>query len=753
MLWHRAASEADFAREAARWGQQVATRAVVAGGELVLRAGACVCAAFDASELDDAVELAIDLLAEAREEAEELDVAIALALGPIARSGEALEGAVLDRAQLLSNRAAAGELVLDAGAYGELEERLLFARSLKAGRVRGEAVDLAQPYRRDCRSAIYGLPAPALPAGAVFDRRQALAVLQASEPRLLLRTSDRVAALDCIERLRAELSPPLLLPCAPRDGGLQPFSALQVALRRVDLGGALAVPEACEPLLSLRRGGGHDHHTVGEALSGLVEGFPGAWIVLEAVDGVDAASLLAITEVIMDADENGCALLLVLDEGAPIPPQLAMLGDYAELPLEPLSEAQKQRVVAGLLDRDETDDLVRRVAQLAAPGLQDLLVAVRTMLCAGDLIAGPEGVRFRTAPRYATRPIPTEALLRECLAGLPPPARRTLETLCVAPLGSGPSVVQRMAELGAVDAGELRQGLEGLRREGWLDADGRLGALEMPIRNVVQDTMAPARAAELEGVVASHLTAELQSLGPHAFGAAERAVYLRAAGRGGEAANAILDAAEAARHHGFERSAVRLAALAMKRDDSELVKERARDVVAGLDPTATLGGDSEPPMLSERPPPVSLPPSAPPVAHAVGSAIAALSVGDAQAAEDALDGAVVAGWGRSAAQRLTAIAKLAGGDLAAARRALERAYDGNGGGRPDPRHGLTAALVQLQAGDALEAIRLALDALSQARHGRQAAGEAAALHVLSACYRSLGRTREAERIAAAASGA
>jgi hypothetical protein len=111
---------------------------------------------------------------------------------------------------------------------------------------------------------------------------------------------------------------------------------------------------------------------------------------------------------------------------------------------------------------------------------------------------------------------------------------------------------------------------------------------------------------------------------------------------------------------------------------------------------------------------------------------------------------VAAGWGRAGAQRLWSIAQLAKGDLPHAVRVLKQAHVPGGNPGTRSREAIAAALILLEAGECMDAVRSALEALASARRAPEPRGERAALELLAACYQLLDRSPDAERIARAA---
>jgi tetratricopeptide (TPR) repeat protein len=298
-----------------------------------------------------------------------------------------------------------------------------------------------------------------------------------------------------------------------------------------------------------------------------------------------------------------------------------------------------------------------------------------------------------------------------------------------------------------------------LRLEGWLDEHGGLGPLEHAVRSAVRNGMPPARAAELHRFVADVLGTEATLARGASYGHALLAHHLAEGGRELEAADALLNAAQAATDAGFARMAVRLAALALKLDGSAETRQRARRVAGTIDslpppPNALpTGVSSSPPGAPDR---ASSGPASDPKAMAgmaIQSAISAIIRGELDAAEGLIDTAIAAGFGRAGAQRLWSVAQLKRGNVPEAVRSLKHAHVPAGSPGTRSREAIAAALILLQSGESLEAVRAALEALAGARRAHDARGERVALYVLSGCYQALGREADADKIANAAAAA
>jgi len=127
-------------------------------------------------------------------------------------------------------------------------------------------------------------------------------------------------------------------------------------------------------------------------------------------------------------------------------------------------------------------------------------------------------------------------------------------------------------------------------------------------------------------------------------------------------------------------------------------------------------------------------------------AAARIREGDYEGLELAMQRAIAEGGDLGAIGRIRAIAQLARGEVAMARRSLDQALER---GRDDraarARYELAMAWLELKSGEAMEGVRRSLSALACSRELTDARGEAAALKTLAACYRALGRDEEADR--------
>jgi tetratricopeptide (TPR) repeat protein len=771
VLWHRvlppAREEDDQPAAVAAWSRGVAERMHAAGGQVLGTLGSAVAAAFDLPDVADGIDLVLRLLDEAEALASPaggLPVAVGGALGDIELVHDArgerigFSGAVLDRAQMLANRAKAGELVLDAGARDASSSLYLFGRQVGsgAGSLRGQAIDRQQPRREACRSLVRHLrPAPPAPL-----TEEVLAPVRAlleapGVRRVVLRGPPGAGAGAWLAALEREVEPPLVLRLAGVPAALEPLGSLRRALCRCwrSPSAVAAAVEAmgiakadCETLTRLAAGDAvRRTEAVGalqELLSGVAIGGDTPWIVLDPVSGIDPGTLEVLSAVL---DAPGAVALLVarLALDGQMPEALAR-PQSVEVVLPAMRSADARRVAEVVLGDEPGSEVALRVAVLGGDTVLGVEEAARTLVASGDLVYQGHRFEWRVGPRAGVRAIPTEALIDERLGGLAHDAHRVLEAACMAPVGAGQEIIEHVARADGLSSNACRESMERLRLEAFLGERGHPTPTSETLRQVVLQSMPPSRSAELQRFLATALRRESQGR----FASGTVGYCLAEGGQVAEGARALLEAAQAALEAGFTRSAVRLAAAAVQFDPSQDTRASASAISrslsrrvsappqsarsAAMDQAGANGGSA--PELPE--------------ARALGDRmVRAIIQRDFDSAERFIDMAIAEGCDRPAAERIRALALLARGDASAAMQALARSH---GQEEDEPRRAaraaITRALVQMHGGDPGEAVRPALEALAWVRQLRDPRGEAAALHVLAACYRALGRGADAEAI-------
>ncbi len=745
------------------WAEKALAKVRASGGHVLAGIGSTVVCAFDTIELTDAVELARALVDDASRSDGALKVDVGIALGGveevISGGSATYRGAAIDRAQVLANRARAGEVVLDEAALRAASETFLFGRELAAGAVRGQALDPTHPRKQECRRALTQLkPAPIAPSVLPLFESLRVAAAQAGPVRIVVHSQVPSPPLDLIDRLALAAAPSLRLRISRKAGGLQPLGGLELALRRLwpedsELDGA-GLPAALRARLKvLLRGQGVQRAEMVETLCELLKSSSSTagrpWIVLDQLQEVDPATLGVVAEALSTPGLD-FVLFMTLPVDGHVPAAL-LSGNVHQLSIPTLKGTDRRHIAEAMLCLDEGSEVAQRVALLGGDSALGVLEAARTLVSAGDLVLRGRSFGWRTVPRAGNAAVPVEALITERALGLPPDAYRVLEALCVAPPDVSREILEQVLARDGVDRAALGAGLEQLMDEGFVDDGLSLGSADAIIRNAVRNSMPPARAAELHRFVADILRERQKAPG---FGSAQLAYHLAEGGLEADAARALIEAAQSAASCGFGRVALRLLATAVELDGSPEIRKAASSAAKAIE---AAGGPSTSGDSSAKSPAVQAQAKAPQrqrrvsmAEDAIHSAVQALLQKDFEGVERWLDTAVAAGCGRAAAQRILSLAQLARGEAQQASLTLSRAAAADAPAPVLARDALCWALIHVESGDPAHGVRAALSALAKSRRLSDNAGERAALHVLAHCYRLLDRAPDATTIESAA---
>jgi len=758
VLWHRivpaAREELDDPAELVGWSRSVAARLAAIHGTHILGVGGTVAAVFDLTDVAAALDAAIALLNEADEADVPIKITFGAAAGDVTRvAGQPplLTGGAIDRAQLLANRARSGELLLDPAALSLASGRFLFAREAASGvsSLRGHAIDRRYPHRDVCRPSIRHLGEPPIPSGAAA----ALARLRevaadGGQHRLILRGGPEAGAREWIRALAEELRPPLVLWLDGVPDALEPLGSLRLALQR-RFNGAEGIAEvlrqrggskpAALTLASIVEGRAVDRAAVLLALRELLSAFSDAggrpWLVLDPLSAVDPASVDAAVAAAAD-DVGGCLLLGRLSPDKHVPnPVLDEVG-HEELDLPSLTPDDAREVAQAILGKRTERDVTRRVATFGGDNPLGIVETARTLVASGDLVYHHDAFRWRVGPRVAARAIPVESLINERIAALEPTPLRVLEAVCVAPPGTPRELIQEIAHADGVSSRALVEAVEQLRVEALLTREDPWETTSPALRNVVVESMPPARSGELCRFVAAAMKT---ALGPSAeFAKATMGYFMAEGGNEAEGARALIEAGRAASLSGFARAAVRLAANAVQLDGSA----ETRAAATGISRSAR-GSDGH--RSTVPPPQDTVVASLDEVAEEqpedlVESAVRSIMRRDLETADRLIDVAIAEGRDRASAYRMRAIAHLCRGEREAAMELLAASQThGSSDPKARARYLIARTLVLLAGGNVTAALRSALGALADTREARDEHGEVAALRTLAACYDAAGQ--------------
>ncbi len=728
VLWIRCfpptRAEHDSPELVERWLEEIRLRAYTVGGTTLARIGASIAIAFGAHDLEEAIDLALDVLAEAEEGATGgLDAAIGVGMGVVQEADEGALGSAIDRAQLLANRAKAGELVLDQDTREVAQATFLFDRNVGGGAMalRGTAIDRGSPRRATARLSVAYLSKPRVPPGL----REELAAIEELARRedtacIVLRAPSGAGAMGYLDALRDDLKPSLVLELAGVPGALEPLGSFRFALQRAAATGKTPPPELAGLFAAIQEG---EPPPRAELEERLIEGLAAVgrpWILIDPIGLVDVETLRLAARV---ARRTPVFLSIRSAVDASLPAALEGLP-FESFVLPPLRSDEAKAVARTILGDDEADDVVRRVAVLGGDTVLGVEEAARTLVAAGDLVHDGDSFRWRTKPRGGARAIPIDALLQERLTSLEELPMRMLEVVCVSPQGLGASELAYVAEADGLDEGRQGEALSRLKQEALIT--GRHEPSSEHLRQMVVLSMPPGRVAELHRFLADAIAAH----SPGRLAWATVGFCQSEGGQPEDGARAVLEAADAALALEFADGARRLAAAAVQLFPSADTRAAAARISR-----QALSDDDEPRPKGDR---ISL------------RAVHALMQGDVESVERALDMAVAEGRDLAATDRVRAMAFLARGDTASAMAAMARARTASGTNlRSRTRDALTLAWIFLQSGEVEHCVRAALDALAAARRNDDTRGEEAALKTLASAYARVERPEDEATLLAA----
>ncbi|MDD9941413.1 MAG: hypothetical protein OXU20_10275 [Myxococcales bacterium] len=769
VLWQccgfAASAPSSFTQEFLR---AIATGVEIAGGELLMCIGSTVVCTFDAVDCDVAIDLFLRTRQEVADKGQPVQLRAGLAVGDVSpaagRGSQAVTfyGSAIDAAQQLANAAQRTELLVNDDARERASDTFLFTEEHGNRHVRCHPLDLAHPRKRECRTA-----ASRLQAASLADLRTATfsalrrACTDPNTTHVILRTEQAHDPVDWLDRLARELQPPLRLDLHKQAGAMQPLGSLQAALARKlrggggDVLGAQLAASERDILMAIANAKAvtrNDAVSALTALFGAADGRP--WVVADRLHHVDPATLGVLAES-MPGQAGGPLLLLSVYPDAKVPAALAPAGSCVEVSIPAPEAGERVRLAEAALGLPAGDLLARRVASLGEASTLGVLEACRTLVTSGDLVPGRHGFRWRTTPRAGAAGVPVDALLAEQLSGLSPEGYRTLEVLCLSPSSIKTDFTAAVAARDGMSAETLAAALGELSREGLIDGGACLHARERAITSAVRSTMPPSRSAELHRFIADAWSELHETTAGHRFDCALVAHHRAEGGQPEPAAAALLDAAEAAVACGFQRMGMRLSALAVQQSEAPEIRARTQALVRGVEVRGvevcnaaasenTAAGSAEHARPTGSPRPASAPADV--ATQAVRAARRAIVERDCDAAERLLDTAVAAGWDPVAAERLRAVAQMAREDLELATQTIQRSHAHARGPGARAREAVAWSMLQLQSGEVLAAVRSAMAALSICRRQRDERGEAAALCMLSACYRALGDPARAARL-------
>lgn len=436
-----------------------------------------------------------------------------------------------------------------------------------------------------------------------------------------------------------------------------------------------------------------------EAFQATLDRWPDVdWIVIDPLSA-DAVHALGILTERLPLSRR---LVIRADPSVPIP----FVPPTRQITVPPLREYDARALIRRMLG-DATDErIVVKLARRAGGMPRRLVETVRAAVQLGEII--PQGDAWIHRTRRVLRSPgtlrdPIQARLRD----LPPRQLRALTAVAV--LEDGALVIEALATLRGALSSDPEPLFHSLVALGMIEVDGDFFSLPATLRALL-----PAPEENLVALVHSG------ALEPAAQGEA-----LRRQRRFRDAAEPFAHAATMALHAGLHAAAVRYAAASNAEPTVtarlDPVRIALRAVATALGPTVVCNPIGPEAARTERDKsidPVSIAPAEEP--HELHR--------DKTAGTHSLTSAKLVRARRDNAQRTP-------------QRPKDPAHDGAS------KSHLMTALSQATAGDVPQAVRTALSALAIARRAGDVGGEAAALALLSALYRAVGREHDAVSLA------
>ncbi len=768
ILWHRLVSRSrqDISEPGVivGWARTVRARLTAAGGDVLAQISGTVVATFDASEAADIIENALELLDAA--EQERMAIAIGIALGPIEEGA----GRAIESAELLASRAQAGELVCDPVARERLEGRFLFGRQVSTGvgGPRGTTLDRAHPRREALLDALGRLgPVPLAPVTQELEAQLAM-LMQRDDPSIvILRGPVGAGAVELVSAAAAKANFAVVIGLSGAPGGVIPLASLRYGLLRA-IGGEREISLVCgedEPgrtassvLSSLLHGGLPERSELVSALAHLfVQLGCGrrTLIFLAPLTRIDAATL----EVLLDVRDHSGALVIVARSSVEAELPIVFAGLAEELMLPPLRTSDARAIAEAVLGPETDPEVARRVAVLGGETPLGVVEVARALISAGDLVSEGDGFMWRGQPRAGATAVPLDEVVLERLDPLDEDARRMLEAVCIASDGAHDDLISAIAERDGLAERARHRAIERLRREAWLAAPNAWPTVFARPAELLLSRPAPSTNFVRRVVIAAMSKERLSQL--HCFAAealiergaddlvlgsmqAELGFFEVEGGLTEQGIEHMNRIAELAKARGYKRAAVRMNRY-VKRLDGVGPKTSSVQVLSAI---RTPWEDESSPPSTET----SLD-----EAHThegasfVVMAENAVRTRDMIALERLLERAIASGSDMAAIARIRAMADLLRGDVGMAKQRLAQARRYRKTPiHADPRESIAEAAVALGGGDATSAVRLGLRALALTRRAADRKGEMAALRMLAACYRALGRSDDAASIEQAA---
>ncbi len=380
-------------------------KAEALGATLTAWGGTTLTFAFEPHAIDEAIQLAVDLLLAGPEHGEAWACGVAQGeLAPFERAADHERaraklswGRALVVAEALASIAKPGEIVC-ARDLPALRARLLTPLGRRAGydearRVRGVAIDPRQPWRRDAEACVARVVEPPM-----FGRDRLQPVLSAPGTLSVINAEPGLGGSRFMRELAASIAPSPALIVSPVGTGMEPLGSLRHAFARFMVTHPERIGAELLPLLDrLLTGTGVDaKNACALILTALVPGRgepPGALLIDDANE-VDEETVEVCARAAKAAGES--LHLAVRSDGTwDMPPVLTRLPHGVEVTLSPYGRRDGEAFTAACLGGQLTEGAQERWARRGGYTPLGMLEALTTGFASGDL----DGLDSAAKPR------------------------------------------------------------------------------------------------------------------------------------------------------------------------------------------------------------------------------------------------------------------------------------------------------------------------------------------------------------------
>lgn len=499
-------------------------------------------------------------------------------------------GAVLERSQILSRIAKAGEVLVDCDMLTAQHVQLVTRGSRRIEKpypIRAFSIAVDDPFRADAERTVERLVEPPL-----VGRDAALERLRVAPGTLAtIRAARGFGGSRLLRALAYREKQSRWLLVEPVGQGMEPLGSLRRALSRSRATSApRQLSDANEDTWSLiAHGRGADPQSAAEVLEAWLADGEDGLLLIDDAHAIDSASLDVIATALLGAAVPFRAIAR-MDDDSPLPAELAPLPPGPEVELTKLDDEELKALVQGWTGGAMTDEEAAVWAERAGGLPLALGEALAEALSTGELRWSDKGARPRSIPPRAPSPAAASTLIARRLRFLTPGSRTVLFALAMLGGDAAESRVTKLLEVAADIPVDLEIEQDRLAKLGWIRVP-EPGFLALPSRThlrvigrAVPETRRAAWHRAASTTIEEEANLELSEAAWHAAQADDRARAQRLARRAARMAEAA----------GLDNASRDLVAFARAHDPAP--RPRIESDASGLlprPPMASSPGDPE----------------------------------------------------------------------------------------------------------------------------------------------------------------